>query len=87
MKSLILFLTTRILIALVFAQQTPETKTNRGCFEYRYSSLAAFGQCSGNITKYSFDTTSFFQRAFHFIQSDESNNFACVRYKLAKKTF
>ena len=51
-----------MLRALVFAQQTPEPKTNRGRFEFGYSTLAAFGQYSGNISKETFHTTSFFQR-------------------------
>lgn len=85
MEKLILFVTALFLSAIVFAQQTPETKTNRGRFEFGYSSLAAFGQYSGNIPKETFHTTSFFQRDFPFIQPDEPDNFAYVRYKLAKK--
>ena len=61
-------------------------KTNRGGFEFGYSTFAAFGQYSGNITKESFHSISFFRRVFHFIQPDESDNFTYVRYKLAKKT-
>ena len=85
MKKLILFVTTLMLSALVFAQQTPEPKTNRGRFEFGYSSLAAFGQYSGNIPKETFHTTSFFQRDFPFIQPDEPDNLVYVRYKLSKK--
>jgi hypothetical protein len=86
MEKLILFVTALFLSTIVFAQQTPETKNNRGSFEFGYSSLAAFGQYSGNIPKETFHTTSFFQRDFPFIQPDEPDNFAYVRYKLAKKT-
>jgi hypothetical protein len=43
MEKLILFVTALFLSAIVFAQQTPETKNNRGSFEFGYSSLAAFG--------------------------------------------
>ena len=58
------FRTTLKLNALVFGLQTPKKETDKGSFEFGYSSLAAFGQYSGNIPKETFHTTSFFKETF-----------------------